>query len=184
MQSKLEFEVELKNKPLGKGKKKKPVAVPLTEFNARLNDVSIQELETPYIFIGVFFNWCSKFSQGGSSATASNSLYNGNLLGPNPSFGIGNPNFPVQNPYESDEELVERFRMEAKLEIERERQKAIERQLLMSRQPPPSMNVCLNDLILVLLFFNWWLVVFKQIFLLFSGRPQFKRLLLLLFLVQ
>lgn len=50
MQSKLEFEVELKNKPLGKGKKKKPVAVPLTEFNARLNDVSKQELEI------LFFN--------------------------------------------------------------------------------------------------------------------------------
>lgn len=64
------------------------------------------------------------------------------MLGPNPSFGSGNPSFPVQNPYESDEELVERFRMEAKLEIERERQKAIERQLLMSRQPPPP--VCIK----------------------------------------
>lgn len=40
LQSKLEFETEQKNKPVGKGKKKKPVAVPLTEFNARLTEVS------------------------------------------------------------------------------------------------------------------------------------------------
>lgn len=70
----------------------------------------------------------------GSSQAGNNPMMNGAMLGQNSAFG--NP-YQAPQTYETDEELVERFRMEAKLEIERERQKAVERQLLMSRQPPP-----------------------------------------------
>ncbi|ODN05015.1 G kinase-anchoring protein 1 [Orchesella cincta] len=106
MESKLEYEIEQKNKPPGKGKKKKPVAVSLTDFNARLSE---------------------------SVPGASNSVMNGILS----AAALGNYNYQIPQTFESDEELVERFRMEARMEVEREHRKAIERQLLMSRQPPP-----------------------------------------------
>ena len=54
---------------------------------------------------------------------------------------LGGYNYQMQPPQESDDDLVERFRNEARLELERERQKNIERQLLMSRPAPPPVVV-------------------------------------------
>ncbi|CAL8131436.1 unnamed protein product [Orchesella dallaii] len=106
LQSKLEYETEQKSKPPAKGKKKKPVAVSLTDFNARLSE---------------------------SVPGASHGVMNGILS----AAALGNYNYQVPETLETDEELVERFRNEARLEVAREHQKAMERQLLMSRQPPP-----------------------------------------------
>lgn len=78
--------------------------------------------------------------QGGIQTASGAHLVNGAFS--TPSFA--SDNYQPQGPYDvanAGEDLVERFRMEAKLEMERERQKALERQLLMNRQPPPPVAV-------------------------------------------